>query len=143
MKTVLRFILAFVVVAASVAVLSLFFNVPFEDGNFWRQHGLLFLVFVTFFPRLTLLFSGVAWGGLLWWVGLIFAPRLLVAVLATLAYWNQNPLLVVCAWLIAMGGESSEKYMVVRRTGGRRSGAKRKRKSKGFDEAKWVDSKRS
>jgi hypothetical protein len=67
------------------------------------------MFFMFFFPRLTLLFSSVAWGGILWWLGWIFAPRLLVAILATFSYWESNTLLVVLAWFWAIGGESAEK----------------------------------
>jgi len=107
-----------------------FFGVGFGHANFWDFHGVLFLIFISFFPRLTLFFSTVPFGGLLWWLGLIFAPRILVAVLATMTYWNQNPLLVLIAWLVAFGGETSEKYMVVRRT-----------RPRGYESAKWVDEK--
>jgi len=75
------------------------------------------LIFIAIFPRLTLLFSSVPFGGVLWWLGWIFAPRLLVAILATVNYWNQNKVLVVIAWLIALGGESSEKHVVCTRVG--------------------------
>ena len=54
-------------------------------------------------------------GGLLWWLGFIFVPRVLVALLATISYWKQNPVLVVIAWLVALGGESTEKSMLGRR----------------------------
>jgi len=36
--------------------------------------------------------------------------------LATIAYWNTNEVLVVLSWLIAWGGESSEKFVVHRKT---------------------------
>jgi len=61
-------------------------------------------------------------------------PRYLVAFLATLAYWNQNPFLVVFSWLIAFGGESSEKYVVVNRARSRWETPER-----GFENAKWVN----
>ena len=80
-----------------------------ESVNFWDVHGFWFVFFMFFFPRLTLLFSSVVTGGLLWWLGWIFAPRLLVAILATSAYWETNTLLVVFTWLWALLGESSEK----------------------------------
>lgn len=79
-------------------------------NNYWDHHGILFLVFITIFPRLTLLFSSVAFGGFLWWLGFIFAPRILVAVLATMAYLDSNPVLVVISWFVALSGESTEKY---------------------------------
>lgn len=78
--------------------------------NYWDNHGVFFLVFITVFPRLTLLFSSVAFGGFFWWIGFIFAPRVLVAILATLAYLQTNPILVIISWVVALSGESTEKY---------------------------------
>jgi hypothetical protein len=80
--------------------------------DFWDVHGWVFLICITIFPRLTLLFSSIATGGLLWWLGFIFAPRLLVAILATMAYWDTNPVLCVIAWVVALSGETSEKSAV-------------------------------
>lgn len=91
-------------------------HLPFGKVNFWDHRGTIsgffFLFFIAFFPRLTLIFSSIPFGGALWWLGLIFAPRILVAVLATPAYWHTNPALVIIAWLVAMGGESSEKMFI-------------------------------
>ena len=83
--------------------------------NFWDVHGIWFIIFMFFFPRLTLLFSSVAFGGVLWWLGFIFAPRLLVAILATTAYWHTNTVLVVLTWFWALGGETTEKVAISRR----------------------------
>jgi hypothetical protein len=83
--------------------------------DFWVHHGILFLIFITVFPRLTLLFSGVATGGLLWWLGFVFAPRILVAILATITYGASNPVLVIISWFVALSGESGEKYFMRRR----------------------------
>ena len=77
--------------------------------SFWHVHGIFFIFFMFFFPRLTLLFSSVPFGGVLWWLGWIFAPRLLVAILATFNYWQTNPILVVLCWCWALSGESVEK----------------------------------
>jgi hypothetical protein len=77
--------------------------------NFWNDHGVFFIVFMFFFPRLTLLFSSVPFGGFFWWMGWIFAPRLLVAVLATTAYMHSNPALVIITWLWAATFELFEK----------------------------------
>jgi len=63
--------------------------------DFWQAHGIFFVIFMFFFPRLTLLFSSVAAGGILWWLGWLVAPRLLVAILATTAYWHTNAILVI------------------------------------------------
>ena len=81
--------------------------------DFWSNHGVLFILFMFFFPRLTLLFSSVPFGGLFWWLGFIFAPRLLVAVLATTAYWQTNPILVTLTWFWALSGETFEKRTVI------------------------------
>lgn len=80
--------------------------------NFWDVHGIIFIICMFFFPRLTLLFSSVATGGLLWWVGWLIAPRLLVAILATTHYWDTNQVLVVFTWIWALSGESTEKTVV-------------------------------
>ncbi len=36
-----------------------------------------------------------------------------MAFLATIAYWKTNPVLVIIAWLVALGGESSEKKVFI------------------------------
>jgi hypothetical protein len=77
--------------------------------DFWDVHGVWFIFFMFFLPRLTLLFSSVTFGGILWWLGWLFAPRLLVAILATFAYWETNTILVILTWFWAIGGESVEK----------------------------------
>ncbi len=81
----------------------------FGTIDFFQKHGLFFLLFITLFPRLTLLFSSVAFGGVFWWLGFIFCPRILVASLATVAYFHTNPVLVVTSWIVALGGETMEK----------------------------------
>src|SRR5262245_29219486 len=116
MRSLYKFMIAFLAVTGAVALGTVFFGMNFGFDDFWNHHGILFLVFITAFPRLTLLLGDVATGGLIWWLGWIFAPRILVAVLATLAYWRMNPFLVVISWLVALGGESSEKYVMVQRT---------------------------
>jgi hypothetical protein len=133
MRSILRFAFTFLAVTGAVVISTNVLGIQFEHLNFWDYHGVLFLVFITFFPRLTLLLSGVPTGGILWWLSWVFAPRLLVAFLATITYWYQNPFLVVFAWLAAIGGESSEKYAVMHKS-------KSYRSSKGYDSAKWVDS---
>ena len=82
--------------------------------SFWVHHGFWFILFMFFFPRLTLLLSSVPFGGLLWWLGWIFAPRLLVAILATTNYWHTNMVLCVLTWIWALGGEGTEKAVVVK-----------------------------
>ncbi len=80
--------------------------------NFWNEHGIIFIIFMFFFPRFTLFFSSIPFGGILWWLGFFIAPRLLVAILATTAYWDTNQILVIFTWFWALGGESTEKVVV-------------------------------
>lgn len=115
MHNLIKILILFLALTGAAALLGDAFNVDFGSDNFWDNHGIIFLFFITLFPRLTLLFSSIPFGGLLWWLGFIFAPRFLVACLATLAYWNQNPILVIIAWLVCLSGESGEKYMVTER----------------------------
>ncbi len=97
----------------SILISLLGFDLRYE--NYWSYHGIFLLFFLSIFPRLTLLISSIPFGGLFWWVGFLFFPRYLIAFLATINYWHQNPLLVTIAWFIAIGGESSEKYYIRRR----------------------------
>ena len=103
----------------AVALISDYSNMPLGNNNFWDYRGyfggIVFLFFISLFPRLTLFISSVPFGGLLWWIGFFFMPRLLVASLATINYWNSNKILVVISWLVALGGESSEKILISRR----------------------------
>lgn len=82
--------------------------------NFWDVHGILFVICLAFFPRLTMLFATV-WGGFFWWLGWLFAPRLLVAILATTHFWHTNPVLVVITWIWALAGEGGEKGVAVKK----------------------------
>lgn len=76
--------------------------------DFWQVHGWLFLVGVTLFPRLTMLFAVTAPFGILAWLGWLFVPHLTVAALATSYYWHTNPALCVIAWLVAVVGTAGE-----------------------------------
>ncbi len=89
--------------------------IEFGHVNYWYRHGFFLLVFLSFFPRLTLLLSSIPFGGLWWWLGFIFVPRYLIAILATINYGFTNPVLVTIAWVFALAGESTEKYVVQRR----------------------------
>ncbi len=75
--------------------------------DFWNIHGIGFLICAAIFPRLTLLFATI-WGGLLWWLGLIFLPRLTIAILA-IPFFDSNPILVIIAWVVVLSGETVEK----------------------------------
>lgn len=110
MGLLIRTAIVFLILSAATAVLINYSDMEFGTTDYWEVHGVWFLIFISCFPRLTLLFSSVASGGILWWLGWLFAPRLLVSFLATLAYWNTNPVLVLISWLITVGGETSEKH---------------------------------
>jgi len=69
--------------------------------DFWQAHGIWFLIFITMFPRLTMLFAMTLPFGWLAWLGWVFTPSLLVAILTTTYYWNTNPVLCVIAWMVA------------------------------------------
>ncbi len=99
---------------ASVLTSVMFGSVEVQFGttDFFQKHNFFFLIFISFFPRLTLLFSSVPFGGFFWWLGFFFMPRLLVAVLATIVYGKTNPLLVAIAWFVALSGEIMEKKKI-------------------------------
>jgi hypothetical protein len=76
--------------------------------NYWQHHGVLFLIGCAIFPRITTLFFSAATFGLWSILGWIFAPHLLVAILATTYYWDTNPVLVIISWFFAFGGTGGE-----------------------------------
>ncbi|RLA63797.1 MAG: hypothetical protein DRQ88_06920 [Epsilonproteobacteria bacterium] len=116
MKTVTKLVVLFLAITGASTILINLFDVRLGFENFWDNHGLFLLIFITLFPRLTLLLSSIPFGGFFWWLGFLFAPRFLISILATIFYWNQNPILVLASWLVAIGGESGEKYWVTKRT---------------------------
>ncbi len=97
--------------------------------SFWELHGyfggLVFILFLLFLPRLTMIFSvslsaiagtwvtttlgldgffGVLVTSVitvLGWILCIIYPRHLIAALATAFYWSTNPLLMLGIWVIA------------------------------------------
>ena len=89
--------------------------------NFWDVHGWWFLIGIATFPRLTMLFVVPVPFGWLAWVGWAVWPSLLVAILATSAYWHANPWLCVVAWFLVVGkfvgsgGAASSKRTSLRR----------------------------
>lgn len=116
MKSLFKIVILFLALTGAATILMKMSDIPFGNDNFWDNHNIFFLIFITIFPRLTLLFSSVPFGGIFWWLGFIFTPRILVAILATMAYWQQNPILVLISWLVALGGESGEKYYITSRS---------------------------
>ncbi len=120
MKTIFKILTLFLALTGAYVLLSQFTDIEFGRVDFFNKHGWLFLFSIALFPRFTLLLSGliahsIEFGGMLWWIGFFVAPRILVAILATISYWNQNPLLVIISWFIALGGESSEKFVISRK----------------------------
>ena len=83
--------------------------------NYWDVHGLLFLLGLTFFPRITVLFFSHVTGGLLFWIFFLLFPRLVIPILAAYHYWDTNPILVILSFFISLGGESGEKSIVKRK----------------------------
>ena len=77
--------------------------------DFWDTHGYWFVLFMCFFPRLTMLFATAFGGGFWYWAGWLLAPRFTVAVIATHLYGASNTAMVVFTWLWAAMGEGVEK----------------------------------
>lgn len=100
----------FFILLVATSVMMDVFKTEFGTVNFFEKHGFFFLIFITIFPRLTLLFSSVSFGGFFWWLGFFICPRILVASLATVAYFHTNPFLVTMSWVVALGGETLEKF---------------------------------
>lgn len=105
----LRGIAIFFILLVATSLLMDLSKLEFGTIDFFKKHNVFFLLFITIFPRLTLLFSSVVSGGFLWWLGFVFCPRILVAGLATVSYFHTNPFLVTMSWLVALGGETMEK----------------------------------
>jgi hypothetical protein len=82
---------------------------PSEHLDFFAAHAhpLLLLFALTVFPRIALLFVGGPFGWL-HWLGWLFTPHLLVAILATTRYWDTDPVLCVIAWFLAFAGTGGE-----------------------------------
>lgn len=120
MRTFLTIFLIFLTLTGAATLMINVFNIEFGNQDYWENHGFGLLIFLAIFPRLTLLLSSIPFGGFLWWLGFFFTPRLLIAFLATISYWNTNPILVIFSWLFAISGESGEKtyvrkYYIVKR----------------------------
>jgi len=80
--------------------------------DFWEVHSIVFVICMLMFPRVTMLISSICfapWFGGLAWLGWVFAPRLTVAIFASIFYFNTNPVLCVFTWLWAVTGEGTEK----------------------------------
>ena len=89
--------------------------------SFFEKYDIVYaavtLIGLAFFPRLSmLLLTAIPFKsmGLLFYLGWIFAPHLTVAILATSWYWSSDYILVLISWIIALGGERTEKKYVKR-----------------------------
>ena len=82
--------------------------------SFWDYHGMWFLIFMFFFPRLTMLFATTVTFGVLAWVGWFFVPRFVGAFYATVYYGDQNTFLCALAWIIAILGCLGEGGLVIK-----------------------------
>jgi len=105
--------------------------VPHAD--FFSAHaewGWLLLFGLAVFPRITLLFVGGPFGALAW-LGWVFCPHLVVAVIATTSYWDTNPVLCVVAWFFAFAGTGSEGRLMHRVARHRRRSVRRERSAPG------------
>ena len=80
--------------------------------DFWQVHGIFFLIFITLFPRFTMLLAVTTPFGLLSWLGWLFVPHFTVAILATQFYWHTNPILCIIAWFFAFAGTGTEGKVV-------------------------------
>ncbi|MDP3900091.1 MAG: hypothetical protein Q8Q23_03360 [bacterium] len=76
---------------------------PEYNPGFWEIHGIFFLFFINFFPRLTILFCTPYPANFLTFLGWLFVPRILAAILATHYYWDTNPILCIITWIVAIG----------------------------------------
>lgn len=86
--------------------------------NYWDNHNyaILQLLMWMAFPRISFWFMSTITGGVWFWVGVFFVPRIMVAFWATAMYWNTNPVLCGLAWLIAVAGTRGETKTVVDKT---------------------------
>lgn len=80
--------------------------------DFFAAHSILHLLGWALVPRIMFIFFSIISGGILFWIGVIFIPRIMVAYWATVYYWDTNMLLCVIAWLMAVSGEFGEKTWI-------------------------------
>lgn len=120
MRSLFKIAIIFLAITGATTLLLNFTEIQFGKVDYFDKHGWFFLFSIAIFPRLTLLLSGlifnsIEFGGIVWWLSFFIAPRFLVSTLATISYWNTNQILVIISWLIALGGESSEKFVITKK----------------------------
>jgi hypothetical protein len=74
--------------------------------SFWDIHGILFILFMFLFPRLTMFLTCICFmpfaHPILFWIGWFLTPRFVIAILATTFYLFTNPVLCIFAWINAL-----------------------------------------
>jgi hypothetical protein len=94
-------------------------TLPNHGGSFFNQfsdnHWIFILLGWAFFPRMMFWFFSAMTGGVLFWLGVLFVPRIMVAFWATTYYWQTNPFLCMIAWFWAVPIESLEKRSIASR----------------------------
>ena len=80
--------------------------------SFWEFHSICFIIFMLFFPRLTMIFSSIFCFNPLFLLGWLLFPRLTVAIIATFLYFPTNPILCVLTWIWALNLEYHEKNTI-------------------------------
>jgi len=78
--------------------------------DFWELHGIWFIIFLAIFPRITMVVTGIfsAFLGPLFFFGWLLFPRITIAILASMIYFDTNPVLCVLSWFWAFGGTRVE-----------------------------------
>ena len=76
--------------------------------SYWTHNSFTFLILLSIFPRVGLLFCNISLS-FLFWIGWLFLPRITIAIFATYYYASTNPILVIISWFIALSGETAEK----------------------------------
>jgi|GEM_PF-2847517 len=76
--------------------------------DFLDQHNFITLIGLAIFPRVTMLIVSFKVNhNIDYYLGYIFAPHLLAAIYS-LNYWDTNPVLVIIAWMFAIGATPAE-----------------------------------
>lgn len=77
--------------------------------EFWNEHSILFFLGLIFIPRLMLIYFGsIPAFSVQPLLGMLFIPRLFLAWLLTPVYWDVNPTTIVFIWIIAVLGDVIE-----------------------------------
>jgi hypothetical protein len=104
------------IVACSTVGNSPAANWPADDNtNFWMAHGVWLLIFMALFPRITMIVATMHPIGWLSWLGWLFTPRILAAILATHYYWDTNPILVIITLVVAFWATKLKISFIFRR----------------------------